>query len=366
MDADITIIGAGVIGLAIAAELADRGRILYVLEKNEKFGQETSSRNSEVIHGGLYYDPGSLKARLSIEGNRILYDLCRKFEIPHGNIGKLIVSTDDEGTGRLEKLHLNARASGVESTRFLSQEEIAEKEPHIRVQAALFSPSTGIIDSHRLMRHFLAAMEEKGGELCCRARVDGLAHAAGGYRVRVAHSCCNMYEFTTRLVINAAGLEAHHLAAMLGRQAAVHYCKGDYFSVGRGKNRLIRHLIYPPPESAGLGIHATLDTGGRMRLGPDTEYIGSFPDYFVREEKKNHFFHAASQYLPFLEMEDLEPDQAGVRPKLQGPGDTFRDFEISLDPPGVVHLIGIESPGLTASPAIARHVALMLREKGLI
>jgi len=156
------------------------------------------------------------------------------------------------------------------------------------------------------------------------------------------------------------------MAAMLGHHRVIHYCKGDYFSVGRGKNKLIRHLIYPPPESAGLGIHATIDMAGRMRLGPDTEYIGSFIDYTVREEKKQHFFHAALRYLPFLEESDLEPDQAGIRPKLQGPGDGFRDFEIFLDPPGAVHLIGIESPGLTASPAIARHVAAMLRENNLI
>jgi L-2-hydroxyglutarate oxidase LhgO len=366
MDADIVVIGAGVVGLAIAAELASPGRVLYVLEKNEKFGQETSSRNSEVIHGGLYYRPGSLKAALCLEGNRLLYDLASRHEIPHRNLGKLIVACDDAGERRLEKLLHNARESGVEQIGFLTAAEIASKEPHISARAALFSPTTGIIDSHRLMRHYLVSTEEKGGELSYRSRVEELHPEGEGYRVKVAHSCCNVFEFTTRIVINAAGLEAHHIAAMLGHGATIHYCKGDYFSVGNGKNRLIDHLIYPPPESAGLGIHATLDTGGRMRLGPDTEYTGSYIDYSVREEKKTKFFEAARLYLPFLEPGDLSPDQSGIRPKLQGPGEDFRDFEITFQPPGTVHLVGIESPGLTASPAIARHVAAMLREKDLI
>jgi L-2-hydroxyglutarate oxidase LhgO len=366
MDADITVIGAGVIGLAIASELATPGQTLYVLEKNSQFGQETSSRNSEVIHAGLYYRPDSLKASLCIEGNRRLYELCNAEHIPCRKIGKIIAACNDEESGHLESLLLNAAACGARDLRFLSRPEIGELEPHIAARTALYSESTGIIDSHRLMRHFLIKTEERGGQITCRANVTEVQPLPEGYLVKVAHSCCNIFEFTTRLLINAAGLDAHNIAAMLGHRRTIHYCKGDYFSIGNGKNRMISHLIYPPPEVAGLGIHATLDMGGRMRLGPDVEYIDSYPYYTVSEAKRERFYSAVKGFLPFLEPEDLSPDIAGMRPKLQGPGETFRDFEILLSPPGAVHLLGIESPGLTASPAIARHVASLLGHAGLI
>jgi L-2-hydroxyglutarate oxidase LhgO len=366
MDADIVVIGAGVIGLAIASELASPGRTLYVLERNAQFGQETSSRNSEVIHAGLYYRPGSLKASLCVEGKRLLYEYCLANGIPHKKIGKLIAARNDEESEHLAKLLENALESGAEGLRYLSRQEIITLEPHIAARNALYSESTGIVDSHRLMRHFMIKTEDRGGQIIYRANVSEVSSLQDGYLVKVAYSCCNVFEFTTRLLINAAGLDAHNIAAMLGHSYTIHYCKGDYFSIGNGKNRLITHLVYPPPEIAGLGIHATLDLGDRMRLGPDIEYIASSPYYTVNEEKRQRFYDAVKGFLPFLAPGDLSPDIAGIRPKLQGPNESFRDFEILLSPPGALHLIGIDSPGLTASSAIAKHVAKMLRDAEMI
>ncbi|MDQ7823911.1 MAG: NAD(P)/FAD-dependent oxidoreductase [Candidatus Eremiobacteraeota bacterium] len=366
MDADIVIIGAGVVGLAVAAHLAGTERVLYVLERNEKFGQETSSRNSEVIHGGLYYRPESLKARLCLEGNRMLYEFCEKHGIPSRRIGKLIVANSDEEREALENVRKNAVASGVKGIRWLTRQEIISMEPAIAAEEALFSESTGIIDSHRLMRHFLVKAEEQGGQVVYRSFVSEVEKLDDGYSVKVAHSCRNCFDFTTRLLINCAGLDAHNIAAALGHRHRIHFCKGSYFSVGNGKERHISHLVYPPPEMAGLGIHATLDLGGRMRLGPDTEYVQDPGDYHVDETRSDAFFERTRPFLPFLEARDLAPDIAGMRPKLQGPGEGFHDFLIFFDPPGALHLLGIESPGLTSSPAIARLVEAMLKEQDLL
>ncbi len=365
MDADLTIIGAGVIGLAIASECARPDRTVYLLERHDKFGTETSSRNSEVIHGGFYYRPGSLKAQLCLEGNRLLYQICQDHDIPHAKLGKLIVGNSDNEEEKLYELCHNARQCGIESDRleFVTPSKIKKLEPHIRARTALFSPFTGIVDSHRMMRHFLVKAEEQGCQFTYRTNVETVEPAEDGYHIKVGHSCCNVFEFTTRRIVNAAGLDAHNIATMLGRNYPIHYCKGSYFSVVPAKSGLVSHLVYPPPEIAGLGIHVTRDLGGRMRLGPDTEYVSSPCDLTVMEERR-HFFHwAVKSFLPFLQEDDLTPDIAGMRPKLQGPGEGFRDFEIVFDSPGAVHLVGIESPGLTASPAIARYVAKMLKEK---
>lgn len=365
MDADLTIIGAGVIGLAIASECARPDRTVYLLERHDTFGTETSSRNSEVIHGGLYYRPGSLKAQLCLEGNSLLYQICQDHDIPHAKIGKLIVGNTDSEEEKLYELFHNASQCGIGSDRleFISPSQIKNLEPHIQARTALFSPFTGIIDSHRLMRHFLIKAEKQGCQVIYRTCVDTVEALEDGYHIKVGHSCSNAFEFTSRLIVNAAGLDAHNIAAMLGRNYPIHYCKGSYFSLAPSRSGMVSRLVYPPPEIAGLGIHVTRDLGGRMRLGPDTEYVSSPLDLTVMEEKR-HFFHwAVKSFLPFLHESDLEPDIAGIRPKLQGPGMGFRDFEIVLDSPGAVHLVGIESPGLTASPAIARYVAKMLKEK---
>jgi len=212
------------------------------------------------------------------------------------------------------------------------------------------------------MRYFLGIAEGQGAQIVCRCPVISLKQEGEGYAIRIAERGGGEFTFTTKIVINSAGLEAHKLASKLGLNYRIFFCKGDYFSVGRGKNRLISHLLYPPPQSTSLGIHTVIDTGGRLRLGPDAEYIDEIKSYAVNEKKREIFFRATSKYLPFIELEDLAPDISGIRPKLQGPDDGFRDFEIQFQYPGAVHLLGIDSPGLTASPAIAEYVAQILRE----
>ncbi len=364
---DITIIGAGVIGLAIAAQVASRNRAVFVLEKNERFGQETSSRHSGVIHSGIYYPQGSLKAKLCVEGNRLLYELCRKHGIGYKNLGKLIVATSDEETGQLQELKAKGQRNGAEGLRMISMGELKQMEPNVEGVAALLSPSTGIIDSHALMEHFIARAKDGGAEIVYRKKVVGIEGVPDGYKITVAESGEDKFSFTTRIMINCAGLYCDKIAELAGIDIGragyrLHYCKGEYFSVGNGKSRLVNRLIYPVPEvkNTGLGVHVTLDLEGRMRLGPNTQYVASI-DYAVDSRHKDNFYKSAKRMFPFIEYEDLEPEMAGIRPKLQGPGDDVKDFVIRDESdkglPGLINLIGIESPGLTASLAIARYVA---------
>jgi L-2-hydroxyglutarate oxidase LhgO len=368
--ADITIIGAGVIGLAIAAQIASQHKAVYVLEKNERFGQETSSRHSGVIHSGIYYPYGSLKAKLCVEGNRLLYELCRKHGIGHQKLGKLIVATDDDEIMQLEELRERGQGNGAVGLKIISRRELKRLEPNVEGVAALLSPSTGIVDSHALMEHFAARAREGGAEIACRKRVVGIEKASDGYRVTVAEDEKDRFSFTTCILINCAGLYCDKIAELVGIDIGsagyrLHYCKGEYFTVGNSKSKLVRRLIYPVPEvkGTGLGIHVTLDLEGRMRLGPNTQYVDSI-DYSVDSRHKDSFYDSAKKILPFIDYEDLEPEMAGIRPKLQGPRDDVRDFvirdEVDKGLPGFINLIGIESPGLTASPAIARYVAQLV------
>ena len=368
---DITIIGAGVIGLAIAAQVAGRNRSVYVLEKNERFGQETSSRHSGVIHSGIYYPEGSLKARLCVEGSRLLYELCRKHGIGHKKLGKLIVATGDDETTQLEELRERGQRNGVEGLQIISRRELNKLEPHVRGVAALFSPLTGIIDSHALMEYFAARAREGGAEIACRKKVVSIGKVSEGYEVTVEEGNGDKFSFTTRVLINCAGLYCDKIAELAGIDMGragyrLHYCKGEYFTVGNGKSKLVERLIYPVPEvkNTGLGVHVTLDLEGGMRLGPNTLYVDSI-DYAVDSRHKDSFYDSAQKMLPFIEYEDLEPEMAGIRPKLQGPGEDVRDFVIRDESdkglPGLLNLIGIESPGLTSSPAIGRYVAGLVK-----
>ena len=367
--ADVTVIGAGVVGLAVAAALAARGRKVYILEKNERYGQETSSRNSQVIHAGLYYPPGCLKARTCVEGNRLLYELCARYGVPYRRLGKLVVATEAEEEPRLEALARNAAENGVTGLRLLTSRQVAELEPRVRARAGLLVPDTGIVDVHRLMELYVWLARERGAELVCRTEVVGLEYTGAGYLVWVRDRE-GTYPFRSRVVVNSAGLGADRVAAMAGLDVdrlgyRLHYCKGHYFSVCPAKSRLVSRLVYPVPhpQVTGLGIHVTLDLGGRMRLGPDALYVDE-PEYGVDEGRRHLFWEGARRFLPDLEPEDLSPEMAGVRPKLQGPGQPQRDFVVRHEAdrglPGFVNLIGIESPGLTASPAIARLVAEMV------
>jgi L-2-hydroxyglutarate oxidase LhgO len=369
---DITIIGAGVVGLAIAAQLARHGRVVYVLEKNERFGQETSSRHSGVIHSGIYYPYGSLKAKLCVEGNHLLYELCPKHGIGYKKLGKLIVAASDEETGQLQELKEKGQRNGAEGLRMISRSELKKLEPNVEGVAALLSPSTGIIDSHALMEHFVARAKDGGTEIAYRKKVVGIEKVSDGYKVTVEEDDKGKFSFTTRILINCAGLYCDKIAGLAGIDIdkagyRLHYCKGEYFSVGNGKNRLVKRLIYPVPEvkDTGLGVHVTLDLEGRMRLGPNTQYVDSI-DYSVDSRHKDSFYKSAIKMLPFIEYEDLEPEMAGIRPKLQGPGEDVKDFVIRDESDrgllGFIDLIGIESPGLTSSLAIARYVAGIVRD----
>jgi L-2-hydroxyglutarate oxidase LhgO len=321
----------------------------------------------------MYYPPGTLKAKLCVEGRRLLYSLCAKNNIPHKKTGKLIVATQKEEVPSLQQLFQQGCANDVENLRLLEGKELLSREPHISGIAALYSAETGIVDSHCLMQYFLDAAKDKGAMVVYNAPVTAIERVAGGYCLTVKN---NQESETVQapLVINCAGLDSDTIAAYLGIDIEqlgyrLHYCKGQYFRLKDNKSRLIKGLVYPvpKPKSGGLGIHATLDLAGGLRLGPDDQYLKQrLQDYSVDNAKRDDFYASARKFMPFLQQDDLIPDCAGIRPKLQGPQDNFRDFliqeETALGFPGFVNLIGIESPGLTAACAIARYVRALLKD----
>ena len=364
----IAIVGAGLVGLAIAAQVANKSRSVYVLEKNETFGRETSSRNSEVIHAGIYYPEGSLKARTCVEGNAMLYELCQRCGIGHKRLGKVIVAADDAEVKELETLLERGRRNGARDLRMLSKRELKGLEPYVNGVAAILSPSTGVIDSHALMQHFVRKAGENGTEIVYKAEVVGIEKISEGYKVMLKENG-GRFSFMTRVLVNCAGLNSDKVAQLAGIDIdkagyKLYYCKGEYFSVSRVKSKLVNRLIYPvPPKGEDVGTHLTLDLEGGMRLGPNAHYIGGI-DYTVDSSHKQAFYNAAAKLLSLIEFEDLEPEMAGIRPRLQQPGDDFRDFvirhEYDKGLPAFINLIGIESPGLTSSPAIAKYVGDMI------
>ena len=365
----ITVIGAGVIGLAIAHELSCRYQDIFVIEKNSTFGQETSSRNSEVIHAGIYYPKGSLKERLCIEGRQLLYEFCLQHAIPHKKIGKLIVALNSNELRELEALYKRGRENGVTDLILLSRGEAKKLEPGVSCQAAILSPSTGILDSHGLMKSLESGFLQKKGLIAYHTELIGIDKIKDFFKVTVKSKDEEAYSFLSRVVINAAGLESDKVAAMAGLARddyKLKFCKGDYFRVHNNKGRFIQRLIYPVPKKdrAGLGIHATLDLNGSLRLGPDDEYVEKI-DYTIDASKARIFYESTHTFLPFVELKDISPDTAGIRPKLQGQGEDFRDFIIQDEAknglPGLINLIGIESPGLTASLAIAKLVQQLIK-----
>lgn len=369
-DTGVTVVGAGVVGLAVAARLAPRHPDLVLLERYAKHGQEASSHNSEVLHAGMYYPTGSLKARLCVRGNGLLYALCARHEIPHRRLTKLIVAVSPEEQPALEEILERGRGNGVE-LRMLSAAEARALEPNVPAVAALFSPNTGIVSAHGLMDHFLHVVREAGAVFQPHTELVGLERRIGDYRLTV-RTGGEVESFTSERVVNAAGLEADTVAALAGIdvEAAgyrLHYCKGSYFSVRAAKAGLVSRLVYPVPTPVSLGTHAVLGLDGRLRFGPDVEYQAERRlDYRVDESRRAAFGEAVRHLVPAIRDEDLEPDIAGMRAKLQGPGDPPRDFVIAEESgrglPGLVNVVGIDSPGLTASPAIAEHVASLLGE----
>lgn len=357
----ITIIGAGVIGLAIAAELSKKYNEIVVLEKHDKFGQETSSRNSEVIHSGVYYPTDSLKAKLCIEGAELLYEFCDKYSVPHKKIGKLIIAVEQTELRNLEDLYKKGAENGIKDLFLLEKNEICKIEPKANAIAAIYSPNTGIIDSHGLMKQLFNLAEEKGVLFSFNSEVKSLRKESEKFVIGIKQED---YHFKSEVVINSAGLSSDYIAELAGidiqeNSYKIHYCKGSYFSYA--KPSPVKMLVYPVPqkELVGLGVHATLDLGGRLRFGPDAEYITNI-DYKVDQNKKKDFYQGALKIIPELDEEAFIPDMVGIRPKLQGPGEKTRDFVIKEESKkglsGLINLIGIESPGLTSAPAIARMV----------
>ncbi len=367
-DYEITIIGAGVVGLAIAARLSEKHPNLLLIEKNEKYGMETSSRNSEVIHAGIYYKPGSLKAKLCVEGRDELFLICRQNNIPCKQITKLISASSSNELEKLQEIKNNAAMNGVE-LQLLDKAAVKKIEPNINTFGALFSPLTSVVSVHDLMDFFFYRAQNSGAVVQHRCEVVGIEQIYGGYRITIDESG-RKSDFSSEIVINSAGLNSDLIAQMIGididkEDLRLEYVKGSYFSIVPSKAKLISRLVYPVPVNEGLGVHALIDWGGRLKFGPDIEYLPDRNlDYTVLESKRHEFVKAIQKILPTINENDIFPDISGIRPKLQSKGAPFRDFVIVHEKErgleGFVNLIGIESPGLTSSPAIARYVEDLL------
>ncbi|EFH12634.1 NAD(P)/FAD-dependent oxidoreductase [Pseudoroseomonas cervicalis] len=361
-EVDCIVVGAGVVGLAVARALALAGREVLVLEAAEGIGTETSSRNSEVIHAGIYYPKGSLMARLCVEGKHRLYEYCAGQGVPHARCGKLIVATDAAEAEKLASIQARAAANGVPDLTLLSAAEAQALEPALSCTAALLSPSTGIIDSHAYMLALQGDAENAGALFAFHSPVArGRLRPGGGAELEVGGA--EPMALRCRLLVNAAGLHAQHLAAALEGMPATHvpptyYAKGNYFTLA-GRSPFSR-LIYPVPVPGGLGTHLTIDLGGQARFGPDVEWVERI-DYEVDPRRGDSFYAAIRRYWPGLPEGALQPGYSGIRPKIVPPGQAAQDFLVQgpavHGQAGLINLFGIESPGLTASLAIAAHVA---------
>jgi L-2-hydroxyglutarate oxidase LhgO len=360
---DAVVVGAGVVGLAVARALALAGREVMVLEAAEAFGTGTSARNSEVIHAGIYYPQGSLKARLCVQGRQLLYSYCAERGIAHRRCGKLIVATSAAQVGELRAIRQRAAANGVDDLALLSQAEAQALEPALQCQAALLSPSTGIVDSHGLMLALLGDVENAGGLLAVNSQVKSMVAGSGAAQAAIqviVGEGAERTELLARTVVNAAGLHAPALAARTRGLAARHvptayFAKGNYFTLsGRAP---FAHLIYPVPEPGGLGVHLTLDLGGQAKFGPDVQWVESPGDLLVDPARGQGFYAEVRKYWPALADGALQPGYAGIRPKISAPGQPAADFVIQgpreHGVPGLVNLFGIESPGLTSCLALA-------------
>jgi L-2-hydroxyglutarate oxidase LhgO len=364
---EIVVVGAGVVGLAVAKHLADAGREVLVLEKEEQIGSETSARNSEVIHAGIYYPPGSMKAALCVAGKAALYSYCAERGIPHKQCGKLIVAADVRETPSLEKILVNATESGVTDLALIDAEAARALEPNLQCEVALLSPSTGIIDSHQYMLALEGDISRQGGIVAVRSTFCSADLIADGFKLEVDTAGSNVMALDCRILINAGGLHAQRVANTIQTMPRElvpqrYLAKGSYFTLsGRAP---FERLIYPLPTTASLGLHYSVDLGGQARFGPDVEWIDAV-DYEVDAERAAEFESSIRRYFPALDSSALSPGYAGVRPKIVGPGESAGDFELQgpqehgVD--GLINLFGIESPGLTSSLAIGSHVASLVK-----
>ena len=365
-DIDCTIIGAGVVGLAVARACALRGLSVVVIERHGRFGEETSSRNSEVVHSGLYYPTGSLKAQLCVQGRDALYDFCGQRGVATRRCGKLIVATNADEEVALRKLAERAVLNGIGPTEWLRPADVRRLEPEVTCTAALWIPVTGIVDSHDLMSHFIADLEARDGLLALHTTVTRIVPEKESLIVLTDGSDNPL---RTRTVINAAGLHGTRVARMVetlepSRVPETRYARGCYFDyIGKAP---FTHLVYPMPVDGGLGVHATLDLSGRVRFGPDVEWIDDI-DYAVDPARAEGFYAAIRRYWPRLQDASLTPAYAGIRPKIVSAGQPAGDFLIQDSDahgvPGLINLLGIESPGLTSSMAIGQFVAARVFEQ---
>lgn len=361
---DCVVIGAGVVGLAVARALALAGREVIVVEAAEGIGTETSSRNSEVIHAGIYYPKGSLMARTCVEGRHLLYAYCAERGVPHLNCGKLIVATNEAESEKLTEIKGRAEANGVEGMRLLGAAEAMAMEPNLHCTAALLSPRTGIVDSHSYMLALQGDAESHGAMFAFHSPVKQGRVVEGGVEIEVGGT--EPMNLRCRLVVNSAGLHAPALARKIAglpsdRIPPAYYAKGNYFTLA-GRSPFSR-LIYPVPVPGGLGVHITVDLGGQAKFGPDVEWIPGIEggiDYTVDPHRADKFYAAVRRYWPDLKDGTLQPGYAGIRPKIVPQGAPAQDFTIhgpaDHGVPGLINLFGIESPGLTASLALAERV----------
>jgi len=362
---DAVVIGAGVVGLAVARSLALAGHETLVLESQSLIGSGISSRNSEVIHAGIYYPAGSLKARLCVDGKKLLYAYCDMAGVPYRRCGKLLVATAPDQVAQIRATQARAQANGVDDLILLDRTQALTLEPALHCDAALLSPSTGIIDSHALMTSYQGDLERAGGNVVLQTRVQEVQLGSGAQPVHVV-TTADGTRLATPLLVNAAGLTAPDLArGFVGfdpmHAPTAYFAKGSYFSLaGRAP---FKHLIYPLPQSAGLGVHLTLDLAGQAKFGPDVQWVQDPDDFSVEPERAASFYSEVRKYWPGLPDGALQPAYAGIRPKINAPTEAAADFCIqgptNHGVPGLVNLFGIESPGLTSSLAIGDHVAAL-------
>jgi L-2-hydroxyglutarate oxidase LhgO len=364
---DCVVVGAGVIGLAIARSLAKSGREVIVLESENDIGTDTSSRNSEVIHAGIYYQPDSLKARLCVEGKEALYSYCEERGVEHKQLGKLIVASQEKDIATLKKLKTTAETNGIDDMTFLSEQEMKALEPALAGVGALLSPSTGIIDSHGLMLAYQGEAEDLGMVIAFNSPFISATPEKSDERFRIEVGGDTPFTLSANILVNSAGLGAQQIASGISGLGPDdiprrYLLKGSYFSMA-AKSPFNR-LIYPVPPDASLGVHLTLDLGGQAKFGPDQEWIEEI-DYTMDPARADSFYASVRQYFPDLADGALVPAYSGIRPKIQAPGEPVADFAIYGPAdhriPGLVNLFGMESPGLTSSLAIGEYVNSLLQ-----
>jgi len=360
---EIVIIGAGVIGLAIARELSEKGYEILIVEKLNEFGKITSSRNSGVIHAGIYYSENSLKAKMCVEGNKLLYDYCSKYSISHKNTKKILVASSEEQIKIIDDIKVQAEKNGVQNIEKISKTKVLSLEPLIECKEALLVPSSGIVDSYSFMNSLEGQIKDSQGMISYNSKVSKINFDGKSFTLQVQDLENNSTSIGCKFLINSAGLYASTVANRIEELdkkfiPKTYFAKGNYFSLSRDLG--IKHLIYPIPEGFGLGIHLTLEMDNTIKFGPDVEWVDNIDDYEVNLNRKEEFIKEILKYLPTLDANLLTANYSGIRPIMKKKDKSMRDFIINSEKnhniPGLINLYGIESPGLTSSLSLAKHI----------